>query len=380
MKLIKKIIYFALVVNLILTSCKNNEEGIVKKETKHHNTTKEKNSIILKSIDKKTKEIVITSDPNKLVDVTVRFSGNKNISRLYLTKNVYSEAKGASPYQFSDLGQKKKDGSVELSKQNQKEFTHKFQFKTPKKKNDIVEYHLWVTTKRGDFRNASKHNAINDRALCKVIIKSGKDVKLKPITLKTFSSIVLKNSTSKGESESYVFSTFDGKIHKLDEDKEYASYWDFGYYLGNYNSLLSQYHGHNGNGGHFLSIRRYLNAVRYQNLITSIKKRLKERGINHEELNYTSYNLNNRTIADFDAIKKGSDLDNLLGKKGVKFYPQSKASKISKGFVKEFINDYGEKGIIKVTNFVPGQNGQVEFDIKIQVREEPFMKKANIYL
>lgn len=380
MKRIERLICFTIVAAFILVGCNKDDDNITHK--KPENTTRKRDiapkkyNLNLSSSDKKTQEIVIISEPNKLVDVTLSFLGNKNISRLYVTKNVYSEAKGASPFQFSDLGQKKKDGSVELLKQNQKEFTRKFKFEAPKKKDDIVEYHLWVTTKTGDFRNASKHNAVNDRALCKVIIKSGKDVKLKPITLKTFSSVVLKSSTSKGGNQSYVFSTFDGKVHKLDEDKEYATYWDFGYYFGRYQSLQSLDNGVKERGGYFLSVRRYLRSGLY-NAPSIIVKKLLERDINHKELNYTSYNLNTRTIADFDAITKSSDLDNLLGKKGVKFYPQSKAYKVRKGFVNEFINEYGEKGIIKVTNFVPGENGQVEFDIKIQVRKEPFIKKVN---
>lgn len=390
MKQIKRIICLVLVANFFLIACSNNDEEIVKQQVEYNN---KQHSITLNSVDKKTKEIVIISEPNKLVDVTVNFLGNKNISRLYVTKNVYSEAKGASPFQFSNFGQKKKDGSVELLKQNQKEFINKFKFEAPKKKDDIVEYHLWVTTKRGDFRNASKHNAVNERALCKVIIKSGKDVKLKPITLKTFSSVVLKSSLLKEENSFRVFSTLDGKVHKLSEDDEYAFYWDLAYFWGfdDSNPYIRRFFPDRKGkyNGKLASLNPYMRTLIYKQqkslaYISSISKhKYKYRGLLFVGREVASYKFNTlywfregkSTIADFDAISKGSDLKYID-----KFHILRKSSFINlrKGLVKEFVNSYGERGIIKVTNFIPGGNGQVEFDIKIQVREEPFIESTSV--
>lgn len=333
----------------LFTSCDNDSGNDVLRQDpntgKDPNTTK---SYAIKVTPEngstKEREVTIVAEPGKMVEVTTSFTGSKNMYRLYLTKNVYSEGKGAVPYEY-ELGVKKKDGSIDLQRGDKKEFTFAFNFDAPAKNNDIVEYQLWVTNGRGDFRDVSKRNAIDATALGKVIIKSDENANVKPVTIKEFTAVLLAAPLEDGSSKSFI-SMFNNTVYSIDQGEEFAALWDLGYYYGKTGKSS------------LASVKNYPKSVIDVPKISNVAE---------ANLNEFFIGKSTKTVADFDKIKEGTELNNI-----VKPTTQS-VNGLAKGDVLEFVDAYGNIGLIKVTEVVEGfgTSGKIVFDVKIQVKAEP---------
>lgn len=335
----------AVVGGTLFTSCDNDKTNDILRTDPTKTTKNYTIKVTPNNGNTKEREVTIVAEPGKLVKVTASFTGNKNMYRLYLTKNIYSESKGAAAYQYP-LGKKKRDdGSIDLPKQDKKEFTYEFDFDAPAKNNDIVEYQLWVTTDRGDFRDVSKRNAIDATALGKVIIKSDKNANVKPVTLKSFSAVLLAAPLKDGSSKSFI-SLFNNKVYSIDQGEEFAALWDLGYYYGN---------------------TKKASLASTKNFPTDIINVPTISKVATTELNEFFIGKSTKTVEEFDKIKNGTELNNI-----VKPVTQ-RVNGLVKGDILEFVDAYGNIGLIKVTEVVEGfgRDGKIVFDVKVQVKAEP---------
>ncbi|WP_146052730.1 hypothetical protein [Aquimarina sp. I32.4] len=331
-----KSIFFLVASSALITSCSSDDNTDIEgpsEETTYDlivNTTNASNTT--------ERDIQITTDKlNSTVKVNVTFTADKSMKRLYISKNVDGTAN--EPFAFTNQAvDEKKDGSIDLVGDNKKEFTFNIDFDTPSSANGTVTYVLWATTGRGDFRNVSKRNAIGDYDFGTITIKAGNGAVGNGV--KSYTQTLLEAPLGDGSSSTFM-SIFDGKVYKINQGEEYSALWDFGYYYG---------------------LTGKASLASSNNYPTNIIDVPTIGGVTTEELNKVYFGLSSKTIADFDAISTKSDLD---------FITQPASQRINNlavGDVIDFVDSYGNKGMIKITALVAGDgnNGQITFDVKVQ--------------
>lgn len=151
-----------------------------------------------------------------------------------------------------------------------------------------------------------------------------------------------------GDESSSTFMTFyNNTIHKISDASTTGSSWDFGYYYGVNNKAS------------FASVKNYPTDVFNLTAITDTDK-------NECFLKKSS----TFTVTDFDAITLESELNSI-----VKPSTQS-VTLLAVNDIVEFVDMLGNKGLIKITNIVEGngQNGKIEFDVKIQINNVPVIQ------
>ncbi len=328
-------------VTLFLTSCSDNANDIltgdqdakyeIKVNPTNTNTTE-------RSVD-------IIANANSLVKVQVNFTGDKKMRRIYMTKNVYSDHSGPQPYEYS-LGSKKSDGSIDLDGDDKDTFTYTFDFDTPKEVGDVVQYIIWTTNDRGDFRDVAKRNSIADDAFGTITIKAGANADTTVNGIKSFSTILLEAPLGNGKSKAFL-SLFDRKAHKIEDGVEVAALWDFGYYYGKTHKAS------------------FASADNYPKDVVDIRS-IAKLG-NEDTLNKFYFKLSSKSNSDFESVTKKSDLD---------FITQPTSERVKNlvdGDIVEFVDGYGNKGLIRVTKIVhgDGKDGEIKFDVKVQFNNEP---------
>lgn len=285
---------------------------------------------------------------------TTFITNDKKMRRLYMTENVTQS--GVNPYKLDkkllDLDVKG-DGSLDIESKQGDEFTFVLPF--PKYDTSVltegtVEYTLWATNGRGDYRDASNSLAVGIGTI--VVDYDGEN----PATVvKEYSAKLLAAPLADGTSETFI-SLFDGAVYKLSEGKEYAAFWDFGYYYGGTHkaSLASTYDypsffDHDDNPD--------TKAVGIATLTET----------SQDSLNHCFFTLSDVTSTEFDAIEKAMDLDYIST-------PSSeKINHLEAGNIIEFVDNYGKKGLIKVTEIELGTNdlgygsgAYININIKVQ--------------
>jgi hypothetical protein len=300
------------------------------------NTTNANNS--------KERDIQITTDQlNSTVKVNVTFTASNSMKRLYISKN--EDGLANEPFKFTNQAvDEKKDGSIDLVSDNKKEFTFNIDFDTPSNLNGTITYVLWATTGRGDFRDVSKRNAIGDFDFGTITIKAGNGATGNGV--KSFSQTILSAPLADGSSESFI-SLFNSTIYKINQGEEYAAFWDFGYYYG-------------ATGKASLA-----SASNYPMLFDTDNDEIADAsvagisGVAQEELN--NFYITTSTI-DFDSITNASDLDE------ISVPTTERVTNLSVGDILEFVDNYGNKGVIKITEIVEGfgNDGKITFDVKVQ--------------
>lgn len=331
----------AIAITLFLASCDNDTANDILRDDDPTVT----NEIIVNPTNAASgkRSIEIEAKPGATVKVKTTFTGDKNMYRLYMTKNVLGSAEGAQPFEYPDLGAKKKDGSIDLPKKDKKEFTYTFDFAAPASENEVVQYILWVTKARGDYRDVSNDNAIADDAYGVITIKGNPNASADGASFKSFSTVLLASPLSDGTSKSFI-SLFDGQTYAISQGEEYAALWDFGYYYGN------------------SAKASFASAANYPSDIVDVVAIGKT-----EDLNNCYFKLSSKSTGDFDAVTKASDLD-FISKS-----TNERVKGLKEGDVVEFVDAYGNKGLIKVTKIVPGfgTGKKIEFDVKVQVQQVP---------
>ncbi len=291
---------------------------------------------------------ITTAELNSKVKVNVTFTSEQSMRRLYIAK---SENGGAyEPFAFTNQQvDEKKDGSVDLVGDDKKTFTFNIDFDTPASVNGTITYILWATTGRGDFRDVSKRNAIGEFDFGTITVTAGSGAV--GDGLKSYTQTILNAPLGDGSSSTFM-SVFDGEIYKINEGEELASLWDFGYYYGNTNeaSLAST--------SSYPSLFDHDNDTNTPLVAVSTLT-----GVAQEELN--NFYIAKTTEVNFDAITKRTDLDAIV-KPGTEV-----VTKLIVGDILIFVDNYGNKGVIKVSAIKPGfgNSDGITLDVKVQTSQ-----------
>lgn len=352
MKNLFKSLFLTLAVagGTFFTSCDNDTANDVLRSDDNPTTgnTTKYNLIVNKDNASKKNErhLNISAAPGKLVTVKTSFKGDKNMYRLYITKHVLSTSGGKEVAYEYPLGKKKKDGSIDLPRQDKKEFSYDFSFDAPANNNEVVQYKLWVTSARGDYRDPANSNAISKTpaAYGTVTIKGDKNVVTNANTVKSFSAFFLKAPLSSKASETFM-SVINGKKYQIQDASESVKLWDFGYYYGKTHKAS------------------FASASDYPKNIIDIKA---ISGSFASELNKFYFKKSSKKSSDFDAIKFNKDLD------FVSADTEQRIKQLAKGDIIEIKDNYGNKGLIRITSITgtDGSDGKITFDVKIQTKLE----------
>ncbi|PWD97651.1 hypothetical protein [Marinilabilia rubra] len=350
----KKLRFFTLMVatlimGLSFTACE--EDGSLLEviddendDTDGDDDTDSTPAISIEEGDNTATETVYVSDlasDAEVVEVEVTFSSTDDkMRRLYMTQNIAGA--GAEKFELEMEGlDKKGDGSLDLSSDNGNGFTYKIPFPVLSEVEDgTVEYKIWATSGRGDYRDAEKRLVAGPGT---ITVDYGGD---NPATVdvKEYTAVLLAAPLADGSSETFI-SLLDGEVYAL-SNEEYTSYWDFGYYY------------LNNDGPSLASTASYPALFDHDNdESTDLVAISGLTGTAQEELNSCYFT---PSSIDFDAVQSSSDLD------GITKSADEAANNLEVGDVIEFVDNYGKKGVIKVSDVTTGYTGSITLDIKVQ--------------
>ncbi len=273
---------------------------------------------------------------------------DKKQRRLYVTR---SELGGTpEPFVIPELGNRatKADGSIDIDGDTRSTLDFTFNLDVPTDANGEIVYNFWSTTGKGDFRDASKRLLLG---VGSITVKVGTGVN-PASAVRSFSDIKLFAPDSEGKFDTF-FSLLTGQAHKIIDGPEFRALWDFGYYYGA--SGVSANH-----NASLVSVQDFDATFGFP--VEGLEPGDDEEDAENETLNQAYFSESNRTSADFDAVSISSDLDDII---------KSTATNIinlSEGDVIEFVDNYGDKGLILVKEIKPGFDNDdfIVIDIKVQ--------------
>ena len=329
----------ALFMGVSFTSCEE-DSSILDVDPEDENEETVEPEITITEGDNTAATTIYVSDLEEgatSVDVTVKFSSTEEtMRRLYMTENIAGA--GDEVYELDIEGlDKKGDGSVDLPSDDGNEFTYKIPFPVLSNMSEgTVVYSLWTTSGRGDYRDAEKRLVAGPGTI--TINYGGQNPDA--VAVKEFSAKIMAAPLADGSSETFI-SLVDGELYRIDEGEEFVAYWDFGYYYGASNeaSLASTWD--------------------YPSSIIDIET---VASTSSDELNHTYFAQSELTIEEFDAIASASELD------GISQSSEETVTNLAVGDVLEFVDNYGKKGLIKVTEIEGTWNtgDYIKLDIKVQ--------------
>lgn len=349
----KKLSFFSLIVVALMmgisfTACEEGEGllEVIDEEGDDNDGTDEPSNpeISIEEGDNTASTTVYVSDLEAdatEVEVDVTFtSEDTKMRRLYMTQNVAGA--GAEKFELEIEGlDKKGDGSLDLSSENGYEVTYRIPFPVLSEVEDgTVEYKVWATSGRGDYRDAEKRLVAGPGT---ITVDYGGD---NPATTEVneYTAILLAAPLADGSSETFI-SLLDGEVYALSND-EFTSYWDFGYYY------------LNNDGPSLASTSSYPALFDHDNdESTGLVAISGLTGTPQEELNSCYFAASSM---DFDAVENASDLD------AIEKSADEAANNLAVGDVIEFVDNYGKKGLIKVSDVTSGYTGSITLEIKVQ--------------
>ncbi len=292
--------------------------------------------------DSRMVTVNVDAETGAAVTSKVQFTTETDaMRRLYITQEV--NGAGAEPFVFtSQEVDEKADGSLDLIGDNKKNFEFQIDLPAPSMDGGSIVYTFWTTTGRGDFRDITKRNAIEEAdgnvAVGTITVVGGGANTASNI--REFTAVMLAAPLASGTSETFL-SLFNSEVYKISDGEETAALWDFGYFYGNTGKAS------------FASTRSYPDAIINVPTVS---------GVADEQLNTAYFAKSSLDVAAFDAITASSDLD---------FIVQSQSQSVNNlqvDDVIEIVDFYGNKGLIKVTNIVSGAgtSGRITFTVKIQ--------------
>ncbi len=268
------------------------------------------------------------------VDVTVRFtSTDGTMRRLYMTQNIAGAGDEKFELELEDLD-KKGDGSIDLISDYGNEFTFSIPFPVlPDLSEGTVEYQLWTTSGRGDYRDTEKRLVAGPGT---IIINYGGE-NPDAVAVKEYEAKLLAAPLGSGASETFI-SLVDGQLYRIDQGEEFVAYWDFGYY-----------YGLTGNASLASTADYPSNIIDIETIANTTA----------DELNHTYFA---HSDLDFEAVVSASDLDVITQS------ADETVTNLAVGDVLEFVDNYGNKGLIRVEDIVgtDGTGDYIELDIKVQ--------------
>lgn len=261
--------------------------------------------------------------------------------RLYVTQTLPGGSSESEVFVVDGLTNKelKADGSIDLDGEAKEGFDFTFNLNVPSSVTDgSIIYNFWSTNGKGDFRDPENSFLIGVGTI-EVEVGTGVNP---DSSLITYSNIRLEAPAADGSSSSF-FSLFNGQIYTIDQGTEFAAFWDLGYF-------------HlNGTGANLAS------PVVYNENVVNVPE---VSSTPVEELNNTYFSLNTSGV-DFDSMSISSDLDNLT----VSTLSPQEIDNLQVGDVIEFLDNYNNKGLIRITEIEPGfspTEDYITFDIKVQ--------------
>jgi hypothetical protein len=262
-------------------------------------------------------------------------SPDNNMKRLYITRNVG----GAGDEKFiqNEKVDDKPDGSIDVEKKSGKEFEYQFELDVPSSITaGTVVYKFWTTSGVGDYRDSQKRLLYAGT----ITLKYGGNNNAST-EVKSYTGLTLRAPLDNGTSETFV-SALDGKLYKISEGAEYVAYWDFGYIYRQAEKAT------------LYSTATYLTIAVDIPKLTNVAV---------ADLNKTYFASTDRTPAQFAAVKLESELDALQ-------VPETSQNALNlvKNSVVAFKTQYGQKGLILVTDLNEGNGteGFIKIDIKVQ--------------
>lgn len=292
-------------------------------------------------------DVAVDANTASTIKAKVAFtSTTKSMKRLYITQNIKGE--GETIYEPTENIDLKGDGAVDLEGGDDKAFEYQFSLPVPSGVGTgTVVYKFWTTDGNGDFRDQTKRLAVGPGTIT-LEYGTGTNPGAGTAPVKSYSAKILAAPLTDGSSNTFI-SLSDGTIYKINQGAEFAAFWDFGYY----------YRGDQG-GACLASTSAYEDS--FEN-VTTHQKFVDVDGIaGTTDLNDCYFRLSTTlSSADFDAVDTAGDLT----------FATPTAQKITGlevGDIIEFVDNYGNKGLIRVTDIVGTFNSTdyIEIDIKIQ--------------
>ncbi|MDP5060372.1 MAG: hypothetical protein NWP64_00495, partial [Maribacter sp.] len=273
--------------------------------------------------------------------------------RMYITQNYLGQ--GEMPFSSFDLVSDdlkkvlKADGSIDLEGATKKEIDFSFPLPVPDIDNGEIVYTFWTTTGKGDFRDSSKRLALGAGQIT-VTVGTGANP---AAAVREFTDIKLFAPAQDGSTESF-FSLLNETVYRIDLGPEFRAFWDFGYYYGASGQSA-------GDNASLASTEQYDASFGFD--VEGLKPGANEENSATETLNQMFFATSTTMdVAAFDAITLNSELDFIVGSNS------QNVTNLAEGDIVEFVDNYGKKGLIKITAIEAGFNNNdfIQFDVKIQ--------------
>lgn len=267
--------------------------------------------------------------------------------RMYITQNI--SGGGDMPFNAFDLEdtdlkkELKGDGSIDLDGSNKMDIDFTFELPVPDIENGQIVYTFWTTTGKGDFRDIDKRLALGAGTITVTVgdgTTSNSEVRL-------FEDIKLFAPAKDGNSETF-FSLLDGEVYNIKDGPEFRAFWDFGYYWTD------------SDGASIASTANYKEVFNFE--VAGFEASEDEVDNENETLNEMFFTPSNLDAAGFDGISLSGDLENITASN------VQSVMGLEVGDVIEFVDNYGKKGLIKITEIKAGFNVDdfIVFDVKVQ--------------
>ncbi|MBU2975453.1 hypothetical protein [Zobellia sp. B3R18] len=280
------------------------------------------------------------------------YTSVNNQKRLYITQNI--SGSGDMPFNNFNIEGKdlkkalKGDGSVDLDGDTQKAIDFTFELPVPDIDNGEIVYKFWTTTGKGDFRDATKRKALGVGTIT-VTVGNGTNAAAE---VRSFTDVKLFAPDEFGKTETF-FSLLNGTEYRIDSGPEFRAFWDFGYYYGASGDSAND-------KASFASTATYNDVFPFD--VKGLEADDTEENAATETLNHMYFDLSSTTTAEFDAIVLAGEL-NFINETTFE-----SRTNLAVGEVIEFVDEYGKKGLIKITDIKAGYGitDYIVFDVKVQ--------------
>ena len=272
--------------------------------------------------------------------------------RMYITQNISGQ--GDMPFNSFALDSDdldkvlNADGSIDLDGATRNEIDFTFELPVPDIDNGQIVYTFWTTRGKGDFRDITKRLALGAGTIT-VTVGTGTNPAAE---VREFTDITLFAPAVDGTTESF-FSLLNEEVYQINVGPEFRAFWDFGYYFGA--SGVSA----NDNAS-FASTATYDESFGFP--VEGLQPGADEEDMEEETLNEAFFMISTLDASGFDGVVFSGDLDNITAS------DNQKITNLEVGSVIEFVDNYGKKGLIKITEIEAGfdNNDFIQFDVKIQ--------------
>lgn len=272
--------------------------------------------------------------------------------RMYITQNI--SGTGDMPFNSfaltsDDLDKViNNDGSIDLDGATKKAIDFTFNLPVPNIDNGSIVYTFWTTKGKGDFRDITKRLALGAGTIT-VTVGNGTNPAAE---VREFNGVKLYAPLLDGSSETF-FSLLNETVYRINVGPEFRAFWDFGYYYGA--SGVSA-----DDNASFASTAQYDASFGFP--VDGLEPGADEEDAESETLNEAFFGTSAMDAAAFDGISLSGDLNSIASSS------VQKITNLSVGDVIEFVDNYGKKGLIKITDIQAGFTSVdfIEFDVKIQ--------------